>query len=237
MARNLIVNADDFGQSPGINRGVIRAHSQGVVTSASLMVRWPAAAEAADYARSNATLSLGLHVDFGEWSFDTDSYTWRPRHHVLPTTDRDAVSAELARQLASFRALVGGDPTHLDSHQHAHREEPLRTCMLSVARQLGVPLRGHAPAVAYCGAFYGQSNQGYPYHDAIGVDALQALLCSLPPGVTELGCHPGEVDDLPGMYRAERAIELRTLCDPRVRATLGDLDIRLRSFSDLESGS
>jgi len=45
--RYLIVNADDFGQSQGVNRGVIAAHEHGIVTSASLMVRWPAAIEAA----------------------------------------------------------------------------------------------------------------------------------------------------------------------------------------------
>ena len=45
--RYLIVNADDLGRSPGVNRGVIEAHAGGIVTSASLMVRWPAAAEAA----------------------------------------------------------------------------------------------------------------------------------------------------------------------------------------------
>lgn len=47
----LVVNADDFGRSPGVNRGVIRAHEHGIVTSATLMVRWPAAREAAEYAR------------------------------------------------------------------------------------------------------------------------------------------------------------------------------------------
>ena len=50
--RRLIVNADDFGQSPGVNRGIIEAHQHGIVTSASLMVSWPAAAEAAAYGRA-----------------------------------------------------------------------------------------------------------------------------------------------------------------------------------------
>ena len=43
MSRAVIVNADDFGQSAGINRGIVEAHERGIVTSASLMVRWPAA--------------------------------------------------------------------------------------------------------------------------------------------------------------------------------------------------
>ena len=52
--RRLIVNADDFGQSAGINEGIIRCHERGIVTSASLMVRWPHAAAAAEYARTLA---------------------------------------------------------------------------------------------------------------------------------------------------------------------------------------
>ena len=66
--RRLIVNADDFGRSHGINRGVFAAHERGIVTSASLMVRWPAAAAAAASARTRPALALGLHVDLGEWA-------------------------------------------------------------------------------------------------------------------------------------------------------------------------
>ena len=58
--RYLIVNADDFGQSEGINRGIITAHEKGIVTSASLMVRWDAARQAAKYAGSNRALGIGL---------------------------------------------------------------------------------------------------------------------------------------------------------------------------------
>jgi predicted glycoside hydrolase/deacetylase ChbG (UPF0249 family) len=50
-----------------VNRVVIEAHIRGVVTSASLMARWPAAEEAAVYARAHPELAVGLHVDFGEW--------------------------------------------------------------------------------------------------------------------------------------------------------------------------
>src|SRR5215210_6058372 len=95
--RFLIVNADDFGQSPGVNRGVIAAHERGIVTSASLMVRWPAAAEAAAYARARPGLSVGLHVDLGEWVYRDGA--WAARYEVARADDRAAVAAELARQL------------------------------------------------------------------------------------------------------------------------------------------
>ena len=53
--RYLIVNADDFGLSPGVNRGVVQAHERGIVTSASLMVRQPAAGAAAACARAHTS--------------------------------------------------------------------------------------------------------------------------------------------------------------------------------------
>src|SRR5438477_214415 len=73
-ARCVIVNADDFGQSPGVTQGIIEAHQHGIVTSASLMVNWPAAAEAAAYGRAHADLSLGLHFDVGEWCYRNEKW-------------------------------------------------------------------------------------------------------------------------------------------------------------------
>ncbi len=58
----LIVNGDDFGRSPGINTAIIRAHREGVLTSASLMVNEPAASEAIALARQNPGLAVGLHA-------------------------------------------------------------------------------------------------------------------------------------------------------------------------------
>jgi predicted glycoside hydrolase/deacetylase ChbG (UPF0249 family) len=228
--RYLIVNADDFGLSPGVNEGILAAHDRGVVTSASLMVRWPAAEAAADSARSRFTLSLGLHLDLGEWFFrDGD---WHQLYAVVPTDDPDALAAEVDRQLSRFRELVGRDPTHLDSHQHVHREKPLARIVADLACRLDVPLRHRDPAIRYDGHFYGQSGHGEPFPDAITVDALINLLTCLPPGIAELGCHPGLNDDVDSMYRTERTHELQTLCDPRVRAAIEAEDIRLCSFAE-----
>src|SRR5437899_6893534 len=96
--RYLIVNADDFGLSPGVNRGIIEAHEHGIVTSASLMVRWPAAREAVNYARQHGALSLGLHLDLGEWTYRGS--TWVPLYEVVPLDDSSAVAEEVSRQLS-----------------------------------------------------------------------------------------------------------------------------------------
>lgn len=229
--RFLIVNADDFGQSAGINRGIQEAHARGIVRSASLMVRWPAAAEAAAYSRDHSDFSLGLHIDLGEWAFRDEA--WVAVYEIVQLENSAGVAHELKRQLECFRRLVGRDPTHFDSHQHVHRSEPVRSILVEIARQVGVPLRHFSSKVRYCGDYYGQDQTGQPYPEGIHVEGLIGLLSTLPAGMTELGCHPGDGCDVDSMYQSERAREVETLCDPRVRAALAAERIELCSFHDV----
>jgi predicted glycoside hydrolase/deacetylase ChbG (UPF0249 family) len=229
--RRLIVNADDFGQSPGVNRGIMEAHERGIVTSVSLMVRWPAAVEASAYARRLPGLSTGLHVDLGEWTCHQG--TWRSLYHVVQVNDPVAVKNEIERQLLRFRELMGRDPTHLDSHQHQHRREPAASIMGALAKDLGVPLRDRDGRVRDTGVFYGQTADGQPWPQAITTSALIQILETLPLGLTALLCHPGYAEDLETMYRHERAREVAVLCDPRVRQTIERMQIRLASFACL----
>ena len=229
--RLLIVNADDFGQSRAVNRGIIEAHEQGIVSSASLMVRWPKATEAAALARHHLKLGMGLHLDFGEWALRSGE--WIPLYEVAPLDDERAIAGAIAEQLDRFRALLGRDPSHLDSHQHAHQHSPVRELMIEVARKLGVPLRGVGP-IHYCGSFYGQTSEGASRLEAVGVVALLRILEDLREGCTELACHPAAGDDLDTMYRMERMEELRSLCDPRIRAAILTLGIEVVSFDGLQ---
>lgn len=229
--RYLIVNADDFGLSEGVNRGIIRAHELGVVTSTSLMVRWPAAEAAARYARKHPRLSFGLHLDLAEWAYR--DYEWVPRYQVVPPDDEKAVTTEVGRQLEAFHRLLGRDPTHLDSHQHVHRNEPARSVVSQAARRLSVPLRSFTPQVQYCGDFYGQTGEGDPYPQGISLEGLLKTIQNLPAGVTELGCHPGEDEHLDSVYRVERIQEMKVLCHPQVRAALQSNDVVLCSFAEL----
>jgi chitin disaccharide deacetylase len=228
--RYLIVNADDFGQSAGVNRGIIEAHERGIVTSASLMVRWPAARKAAACARNYASLSLGLHFDFGEWICCNGS--WSKLYEVVPEEDVRAVKDEAWKQLDEFRRLIGRNPTHLDSHQHIHRRDALIRVFLDMAGELNVPLRSYAPNIRYYGGFYGQDDTGASLPEFIQVDALMKTLERLPAGCTEIGCHPGYAGDLDTMYRSERATEIETLCNPRIRTVLDSNGIQLCSFGN-----
>jgi predicted glycoside hydrolase/deacetylase ChbG (UPF0249 family) len=212
-----------------VNDGIIRAHEHGIVTSASLMVRGAAAAEAAAYAKARPQLGVGLHVDLCEWRCVNDE--WKLAYEVVPLADERAVTAEIFRQLEAFRKLMGCDPSHLDSHQHVHNDEPVRTILTALAKKLGVVLRQADSRVNYCGSFYGQSDKGYAYHEGISADALVKILHELPSGVSELCCHPGLDANLDSVYRVERELECAALCDARVRAAMAEQGIELCSFA------
>ncbi len=213
-AKLLIVTADDFGIGRGVNRGVVQAHREGILTSTSLMVNRPASVQAADVGRTCPALSIGLHLELDAGAA------------------RD-VPTELDRQLARFTELVGAPPTHLDSHHDVHKNPRVLADVQALARRVGVPLRGYSH-VRHLSKFYGQWGGETHFEQISGEGLLRLLDAELGPGVTELTCHAGYVDEgLTSSYTVEREAELRTLCDPRVRQALAERDIRLVGFRDL----
>ncbi len=229
--RKLIVNADDFGQSKGINKGIIQAYEQGILTSASMMVRYPASAEAVAFAKNNQSLGIGLHVDLGEWIYTNGD--WTSLYEVVSLNNKDEVEKEVLFQLETFLLLMGRKPTHIDSHQHVHQKELLRPVFIEVAHKLNITLRGCSKDVAYCGDFYGQCIDGSPFHSAISVEGLQQIISKLPFGTTELACHPGLDNDIKTMYKIEREKEVATLCDASIPKSITNFNIILSSFEGI----
>ncbi len=226
----LIVNADDFGLTSGVNRGIIEAHERGIVTSASLMVRGSAAREAAAYAQDHPAFSIGLHFDAAEWRYD--GAEWVLAYQIVDSADPGALLEELNRQLTDFVGLMGRPPTHLDSHQHMHLNEPARGIVAETAARLRVPLRSCAPAIGYCGDFYGQMTEGKRYDEGVSIEHLVEMIAQLPTGWTEFGTHPGYADGLDSVYADEREKEVRALCSDEVHAAIVDAGVKLRSFHD-----
>jgi predicted glycoside hydrolase/deacetylase ChbG (UPF0249 family) len=222
VEKYLIVNADDFGASAGVNRGILECHTRGVVTSTSLMVTGRAAGEAASMSRDHPALAVGLHWD-----------VWGEDEREFDLDDVAAVRDEFRRQLDAFHRLLGRAPTHVDSHRHAHREEHLMPVFRELVAPLGVPLRDDG-RVQFVGGFYAQWEWMVTNLEYVSVPFLQRLLREeVPAGWTELSCHPGYVSpDFASVYNGERETEVRTLTDPRVRQTLAELGIRLASYAD-----
>jgi predicted glycoside hydrolase/deacetylase ChbG (UPF0249 family) len=220
--RLAIVNADDLGMSAEVDRGIFEALDRGIVTSASLLVDGPHAVEAARQARQRSDVSLGIHVAFDEhggWLVDN-------------VPDPRIVNRELTRQLEAFVQLTGAPPTHIDSHHHVHRRFNVAWQFLEVGRRYGAPVRGFSE-VYYVGRFYGQPEWGRTDVTKISADYLLTVLRSLGPGISEVSCHPGRLEPRPDAeYNREREVELRSLCDAKVKAAIADEGIRLISFRE-----
>lgn len=220
--RYLIVNADDFGASDGVNRGIVECHVNGVVTSTSLMVTGAAVDQAAALSREHPDLAIGLHWD-----------VWGEDEREFDIEDVDAVRDEFARQVDEFRRIMGRDPTHVDSHRHAHREDHLMPVFRELVEPLGVPLRDDG-RVRFVGGFYAQWEWGVTELKYVSVEFLDGMLRKeVPPGWTEFSCHPGyRSPGYDAMYLEEREEEVRTLTDPRIREAIDELGISLVSYAD-----
>jgi chitin disaccharide deacetylase len=218
MERHLIINADDFGLSAGVNEGIIEAHERGVVTSTSLMVDAAAAEEAADLARAFPNLGVGLH--FVE-----------PANADLD--DPAQAASAFAAQLERFRSLAGADPTHVDSHHHVHAEDGRLATFSHLVARLGLPLR-HDGRIPYIGGFYAQWEPGVTELRHVSREFLVDLVrTEALEGFTELGCHPARVTgDFSSSYLTEREVELQTLTEPGLRQELEALGTRLVNYRD-----
>jgi predicted glycoside hydrolase/deacetylase ChbG (UPF0249 family) len=132
-SHRLIINADDFGFAPGVNRGIAESHAAGTLSSASMMVTTPAFLEAAELARTTLPrLGVGLHLNLitGRPLTDVPTLT-DPRTGVFHPLAQLACRAlggrisavDVRRECdAQIAVLVakGFAPTHVDSHRHTH---------------------------------------------------------------------------------------------------------------------
>jgi len=151
--RRLIVCADDFGMSPGVNAAVLRAHCEGIVTEASLMVTGAAAAEAVAMALRTPTLGVGLHLVLAQ------GYPVSPPHAVPDLVDgagmfpsepvrlglryffapglRESLEREIAAQLERFRDS-GLPLSHVDGHLTLHVHPVVLDILCSLKERFGI---------------------------------------------------------------------------------------------------
>jgi len=152
-ARRLIVNADDFGASAAINQAVVRAHREGILTTASLMVNAPGLAEAVQLARENPRLGVGLHLTLlmGHAALPPDKipglanargeFSNHPvgvglRYFFQPGL-RVQLRAEIHAQFEKFRAS-GLTLDHVNGHLHLHLHPVVFSILMQDAAALGI---------------------------------------------------------------------------------------------------
>jgi hopanoid biosynthesis associated protein HpnK len=151
--RRVVLTADDFGLSEGVNEAVERAHREGILGAASLMVAGPAAADAVGRARALPGLRVGLHlvviegpavlpraqipdlVDRKGW-FPSDQVGLGFRYFLWPGVRRQ-LAAEIRAQFAAFTA-TGLALDHADAHKHMHLHPTVGRLMIEIGREFGL---------------------------------------------------------------------------------------------------
>lgn len=251
MSRRLIVNADDLGRTVGVNDGIFEAHREGVVTSATLMVVYVSAGDAARRLAEHPELGVGLHVQLSggrpllppedvQSLVDDEGLLPRRPSAGLADARRADIEREVRAQLAHFEELTGRAPTHLDSHHHAHSVPVVCDVVGQIAHELSVPVRNASPEVAGALRRLGvRTTDAFDdrFYDAgVTLDTLLEAVDSVGEGVTELMCHPGRADDVlrsASTYADVRDLEIRLLCDPSVRERIAARGIEVTHFGRL----
>lgn len=218
--KSLIVNADDFGYSKGINEGIIKAFKEGIVTSTSLMIYGEAVKEAAELAKKNPDLGLGLH-------FQIENYDWNllwQLKKVVAAISIDNTKKEFLKQIKLFKDLTGKMPDHIDGHHHVHKTPRIYQFIQSYCLKNDICMRGD---VNFIHTFYGDPNI-----KAVSADSLIKILGNLPDGTSELMCHPGFVSSgLMSSYSKQREIELESLTSSRIIEEVKKLRIKLINWT------
>jgi len=152
--RQLIVNADDFGLTSGVNRAILELHRSGVLTSATLMAKAAAADEAIEIARTTPTLGVGCHIMLADGDpvlspQDIPTLVQSATGQFHPTLGRflprilsgrihpDEIECEAAAQIAHLQSR-GLRLTHIDTHKHTHMFPAVLRPVLRAAEKAGI---------------------------------------------------------------------------------------------------
>jgi chitin disaccharide deacetylase len=153
MTKQVIINADDLGLSSGVNRAVVRAWRDGILTSASLMPSGEAFAEAVEIARENPGLQVGLHLTLvhgkavlppaeipglvsADGSFTDNPVAAGMRYFFLPSL-RDQLRREIEAQLRAVTG-TGLDISHVDGHVNIHVQPVVFAILAELMPRYGI---------------------------------------------------------------------------------------------------
>lgn len=255
MTRRLITTADDFGDTPGVNAAVREAHRNGILGFASLMVRRPAAAEAARIAEENPGLGVGLHLELC-----SDEPEKAGLRYFFDPKARLGLEGEIRAQIEALLSLRI-KPTHIDGHINVHVHPVVFPAVCRLAREYGIPrvrlpageweaLKGfpgaEKPGTAFLAGVFGAMGTwvggaaaglerppcwGLLRSGLMKADYVRWLIARLPEGTTEMYFHPTtdpalRATDVPAPSH-QSVTELETLTDPDVRAALEKAGVEL----------
>ncbi len=185
MSTKLIVNADDFGRSPGVSRGILQAHRSGIVTSTTVMINQPSVRAQLEEAIACDDLGVGLHLVFSAWRpilppeaipslVDRDGF-FLSQHDLWACAEDISTShlhAELRAQVERFVTCAGRMPDHLDCHHFVHLYPPFFQVYADLAAELELPLRVPFPPESD----FKQAISTLPYLEGFPKDRVRGMI-------------------------------------------------------------
>ena len=244
----LIVNADDFGYSEGVNHGIMEAFYHGVVTSATLMVNMPGAAHAFALKEANPSLGVGIHfvltcgkpMSEDVTSLINEEGYFRKGKEYLDAADSKEIRKELNAQFTRF-VEQGGLPTHIDSHHHVHAHKKVLPTVIEIAKKYSLPIRLTGPnseelknAAILTTDFLAHTFYGETATRAHFIQLLETI-CGFE--TAELMTHPGYVDEavkIGSSYHIQRLQELQVLTDSTLKQELEKRKIELTHYGSIK---
>ncbi|MET3196705.1 chitin disaccharide deacetylase [Bacillus sp. OAE603] len=224
----LIVNADDFGYSKGINYGIIEAHKNGIVNSTTMMMNMPGVSHAIDLAKENPNLKVGIHLVLTcgkpilpdvPTLVDQTGFFKKNRDILESNISLEELEREWTAQVEKFLES-GLTLTHIDSHHHVHTipkflpivQKISKKYNLSVRRVSDHAIEGVPPfSDVFFHEFYGE---GATY------DYFEKIVTQVQDGQTvEVMCHPGYLDHEVlnnSSYAKDRVTEVEILTSIRL---------------------
>ncbi len=256
----LVINADDLGLSDGICKAIVELMDSGAVSSSSFMVAAPGAAERAKrWHLESYQGRVGVHLQLTGWGkpvadlkrvpslIHNETLMFGSKEHLLRTNPEE-VEVEWTRQIELTGDLLGGPPSHLDSHHGVHRSPHLVDTFLSLAKRYELPIRSGSPELdAKMRSLHVRGPEKVIREwtgRSMGVSGIRELLNSavsvpLPPDGIVLVSHPGYCDDeLLSISTLNTAREGDRIALAELRSTnwLGRNGFELVSYSSFQAG-
>jgi len=239
----LIVNADDFGLSRGVNYGIVDAYLNGILTSTTLMVTMPGLMHAIELSKQHPGLKVGLHLNIAlgtpltEGKSLTDSQGQFIKPNQLPSDhvyDEEEVYRELEAQYEKFVFMMKRKPTHLDSHLFtSDLIDVMNTCARRLANTYQIPLRNNDIP----GFNHVRFLQFRTYHASMGLEYFYDHIDDIVTHeYSELMTHPAYMDSFimsQSSYNLQRLEELDFLTSEKTLNLIKEYKIELISYEDV----
>ncbi|MGX6443770.1 chitin disaccharide deacetylase [Neobacillus sp. K501] len=198
----LIINADDFGLSHGVNHGIIDSHLYGIVNSTTMMMNMSGTDHAIELAKKHPSLRVGIHLVLtcGKPLLEDVPSLVDEKGNFKKLSDlKDISLTELEREwMAQIDRFIasGLKPTHLDSHHHVHTMEELLPVVQKLAYLYDLPVRINGTKKLEGVAAFSDLCLLDFYGDGVTEDYFEGLMERLKEGTTvEIMCHPAYLDN------------------------------------------